>query len=224
MPARTIAIGDIHGCTTALAAVLQAIVPQPDDEIVLLGDYVDRGPDSRGVIDLLLEWQARCRMISLLGNHEIMMLAALDSLNELRFWLQCGGMATLDSYGGDLESIPESHLAFLRGLRTYYETDRQLFFHANYDPRLPPQQQPDHLLFWQHLLLHPSGRHTIPGPHYSGKTAFVGHSPQESGQILDLDHVVCIDTYCVGTGCLTALEVNTRQSWRATKTGQLLEG
>ena len=222
MAARTIAIGDIHGCASALATLIEAIKPTSGDTIVPLGDYVDRGPDSRGVLDLMLQLQQQCQLMPLLGNHELMMMAALESMENLRVWLHCGGAATVQSYGGDLEQIPAKHLEFLRNCRPFFETDQHLFFHANYDPRLPPEEQPDRLLFWEHLVLYENGMHTIPARHFSGKVAFVGHSPQENGEILDLDDVVCIDTHCVGKGCLTALDVNSRTAWQADKHGTLL--
>src|SRR6516225_5447385 len=87
---RTIAIGDVHGCAEALAALIQAIQPGPDDQIVTLGDYIDGGPDSCGVIDQLLALSGRCRLIPLLGNHEEMLLAALEGRSELASWLHFG--------------------------------------------------------------------------------------------------------------------------------------
>ena len=77
MKARTIAIGDIHGCSAALDALLNAIRPRPEDCIVTLGDYINRGPDSRGVIERLIELKDRCRLVPLLGNHEEMLFEAL---------------------------------------------------------------------------------------------------------------------------------------------------
>jgi serine/threonine protein phosphatase 1 len=223
MSHRTIAIGDIHGCAAALSTLIEAIAPEPDDLIVPLGDYVDRGPDTKTVIDQLIELDGRCRMAPLLGNHELMMLGALESLDSLRFWLSCGGAETLESYGGDLENISPSHLDFLRGCLAYNETAKYLFFHANFDPRLPPDEQPERLLFWEHLVLYENGTHTIPSRHFSEKVAFVGHTPQENGEILDLDDIICIDTHCVGSGCLTAIDCDTRKTWRADKDGRLLE-
>ena len=80
MPARTIAIGDIHGCSIALAALINAIDLQPDDTLVTLGDYVDKGLDSKGVINRLLELETRCELISLIGNHDAVMLGAIVRL------------------------------------------------------------------------------------------------------------------------------------------------
>ena len=96
---RTIAIGDIHGCSAALEAVLQAIDPSPSDTIVPLGDFVDRGIDSKGVLDRLIKLATQCQLIPILGNHDQMMLLARDNKAEFRFWLNCGGDTALDSYG-----------------------------------------------------------------------------------------------------------------------------
>jgi serine/threonine protein phosphatase 1 len=78
MPSQVIAIGDIHGCARALRTVIEAIQPQGNDTLIPLGDCIDRGPDSRQVIDELLRLRERCNLIPLLGNHEEMMLNVLD--------------------------------------------------------------------------------------------------------------------------------------------------
>lgn len=215
MPQRTIAIGDIHGCAPALAALIDVIEPGLDDVVVPLGDYVDRGPESRAVIDLLIELVDRCQLVPLLGNHEQMMLESLEVPACLEPWCRVGGRETVDSYGGSLEQVPLDHWAFLRGLHRYHETDSHLFVHANYDASLPLRQQPDELLLWEHVV------HTLPGRHRSGKTAVVGHTPQGSGEVLDLGYLLCIDTYCVGGGWLTALDVESGQVWQANRAGEL---
>jgi serine/threonine protein phosphatase 1 len=114
---RLIAIGDIHGCAAALDAVLAEIRLQPDDCLVLLGDYVDRGPDSRQVINRILALQQKYQVIPLMGNHELMMLDSFEDHSQAFYWLQCGGKETLDSYGGDPTDVPREHLDFIRGCR-----------------------------------------------------------------------------------------------------------
>src|SRR5947209_2745279 len=99
MAGRTIAIGDIHGCSVALRALLDAIDLGVDDTLVTLGDYIDRGPDSRGVLDLLIDLRMRYRLVPLLGNHEALLLAALSDRQALELWLSCGGVETVRSYG-----------------------------------------------------------------------------------------------------------------------------
>jgi serine/threonine protein phosphatase 1 len=238
MSKRTIAIGDVHGCSLALAAVLDVIAPGPDDTIVSLGDYVDRGPDSAGVIELMLELGQRARLVPLLGNHELMMLSAIEhGAEHTHYWLVCGGHETLDSYGGALASVPSTHVDFLRSLRRFHETSGHIFVHANYDANLALTEQPDYLLFWEHLSYRPpvpqgsrghrrrdrwaAESESRPAVHHSGKTVFVGHTPQVSGNVLDLGHVVCIDTACFLGGYLTAIDVDSRQIWQADMHGNL---
>ena len=147
---RTIAIGDIHGCSNALASLLQAINPLPDDTIITLGDYVNRGIDSKGVLDTLIELSGCCRLIPILGNHDEMMLAARGSKSAFRHFLEFGGIETLDSYGdsGQISLIPDEHFKFLNSCLPWFETDTHFFTHGNYDPNLPLDQQRDRTLRW----------------------------------------------------------------------------
>jgi serine/threonine protein phosphatase 1 len=214
MPARTIAIGDMHGCIYALDALLKVVDPRSEDTVVTLGDCVDRGPHSREVIERLLELQGRCRLVPLLGNHERMMLDGIAS-GDLDFWLTCGGFDTVSSYGGDLDKVPSEHIDFLKTLPRHWQCDSHFFVHANYRPQLPLSLQPDHALLWEHLNFY------VPEPHVSGKVAIVGHTPQRSGEVLNLGHLKCIDTYCVGGGWLTALDVHSGQQWQADAGGEL---
>lgn len=213
---RTIAIGDVHGCSMALARLLRALKPQADDTIVPLGDYVDRGPDSKGVIDLLIDLEGRCQLVPILGNHDQMMLAAIDG--EPPFdWFDCGGMAALKSYGSkrDLGVIPAEHADFLRRCRDFHETPTHIFGHANYYPDIAMEEQDVGMLRWESL------REYRPGPHQSGKRVVLGHSSQKTGEILDLGHLVCIDTFCFGGGWLTALDVESGRVWQADRDGRL---
>ena len=100
MSGRIIAISDIHGCLAALQAVLAALDPRPEDTIVTLGDYVDRGPDARGVLELLIALGKQTRLVPLLGNHDETMLDICRGRTDLLAdWLLFGGDATLASYG-----------------------------------------------------------------------------------------------------------------------------
>ncbi len=210
---RTIAIGDIHGCLRALEGLVAAIEPTESDRLIFLGDYVDRGPHSKGVIDLLLELRKRCQMVCLLGNHEVMLRLVLNG-PITQEWLQLGGSETLASYGGSLKNMPGAHVDFLFSLRPYYETESAVFVHANYDAELAMQDQPEELLYWEHLGV-------LPGPHRSGKKVFVGHTPQISGEVGDFGYLKCLDTFCFGGGWLTAMEVDQGCLWQVSKTGKL---
>jgi serine/threonine protein phosphatase 1 len=217
MPQRTIAIGDIHGCSTALDALLDAIRPRPDDLIVTLGDYINRGPDSRGVIKRLIELRRRCRLVSILGNHDQMLLDVRSGKYPIYWLLDMGGTTTLDSYGPgrDLDLIPDQHYKFLDHCLDYFETDTHIFVHANYFPDLAMAEQNVGMLRWESL------RDMAPGPHESGKTVIVGHTSQKTGEILDLGHLKCLDTYCYGGGWLTAIHFETEEVWQADKWGGL---
>ncbi|QDV67955.1 Serine/threonine-protein phosphatase 1 [Rosistilla carotiformis] len=216
MSERLIAIGDIHGCSDALKTLLETIDPQPDDTIVVLGDVVDRGQGTRQAIDLLIEASQRTQIVAILGNHEEMMLRVLEGDAPQR-WLQFGGIDTLDSYGfaGDFSVIPTSHHDFFAGMRDYYETDGYFFTHAAYKHDLPLDYQPIDLLRWHSL------RDGLPPAHENGKIGFVGHTAHKEGEIMDFGYLVCLDTYCYGGGWLTAMDVRTRQTWQANRSGQL---
>jgi serine/threonine protein phosphatase 1 len=213
---RTIAIGDIHGCFSALEAVLAAIHLQTTDTLVLLGDYVDRGPQTNEVIERLIDLRKRCCLIPLLGNHDEMMLAVCDGHSELYVdWLLFGGNATLESYQTlRIGDVPASHIDFLRSCPLFHEAPRHFFVHGNYRADLPLSAQPRETLLWESL------KARQPGPHCSGKTAIVGHTSQRSGEILDLGYLKCIDTRCYDQGWLTALDVESGQVWQADKNGR----
>jgi serine/threonine protein phosphatase 1 len=214
MAGRTIAIGDIHGCATALAALLKAIEPEADDTIITLGDYVDRGPDSAGVIEILSDLLGRCHLVPLLGNHEIMMLQAAGGKNR-RFWLECGGDTTLSSYGGKFGNVPQHHRIFFDNCQRFYETETEFFIHANYDYQSPLNEQLDEVIFWQHVSYQP------PPPHMNGKRAIVGHTPQIDGEIQFFEHLVLLDTYCFGGMWLSALDVESGKFWQTNELGEL---
>ncbi|MBN2295370.1 MAG: serine/threonine protein phosphatase [Pirellulales bacterium] len=217
MSGRLLTIGDIHGYTAALDAVVTAADIQPEDTLVALGDYIDRGPDSKGTIQYLIDLSKRCRLIPILGNHDQMALAmGVMGPGAMDDWLKFGGDATLRSYGckspGD---FPVEHIDFLAECLDYYETEKYFFVHASYQEDLPLAEQTPDILRWDTL------RRRVPGPHCSGKTAIVGHTAQPDGEIVDIGHLICIDTWIYGEGRLTLMDVNSRELWQADKTGKL---
>ena len=211
---RQFAIGDIHGCLTALKRLDQELEFRPTDTVITLGDYVNRGPDSRGVIDYLIELRSRCHLVTLRGNHEVMMLGARNDRSALMEWISCGGDKTLDSYNATtFANVPQSHWDFLEATRPYNEAPRDFFVHANASPDLPLPEQPDYMLYWEHL--------GNPAPHQSGRRMICGHTPQKSGRPLDLGHTVCIDTHAHKGAWLTCLETRTNVYWQASQKGDL---
>jgi serine/threonine protein phosphatase 1 len=217
---RTLAIGDIHGCNAALVNLLKVVQPSREDRIIFLGDYIDRGPSSREVIETLLELQKSCSSIFLRGNHEVMILAARNDELQSNLWQSYGGLETLFSYGAnyknDLVSIPDAHWAFIEHTQRFFETDTHIFVHACLDPELDMKDQPDWLLFWEFF--------DRLKPHESGKTVVCGHSPQRSGRIADTGFALCIDTGAAYGGWLTCLDVNSGNFWQTKEAGATQEG
>lgn len=174
MTAPIYAIGDIHGQLAMLEAALQRIEADggPDARVVFLGDYTDRGPDSRGVVDLLARGQAEGRnWVCIKGNHDRMFSMFMEDhpRNDDRLlvgyhWLhpRIGGVETLQSYGVDVaererihqvhdrarSAVPPEHLSFLDGLKTAHQEGEMLFVHAGIRPGLPLEQQTEEDLVW----------------------------------------------------------------------------
>ena len=217
---RTLAIGDIHGCNVALADLLKEVQPNREDQIIFLGDYIDRGPSSREVIESLLELQKSCSPIFLRGNHEVMILDARNDPLKSDLWQSYGGLETLFSYGAnyknDLVSIPDEHWTFIERTRRFFENETHIFVHACLDPALDMADQPDWLLFWEFF--------ERLQPHKSGKTVVCGHSPQRSGRIANTEFAFCIDTGAAYGGWLTCLDVNSGRYWQTKESGATREG
>jgi serine/threonine protein phosphatase 1 len=219
---RILVIGDIHGCLTAFNTLLDAVEVQPEDLLITLGDYVDRGPDSRGVLDRLIALHATGRLIALRGNHDQMMMEARKGQDML--WLACGGQETLDSYGiavpnpSALTEVPDSHWAFLEDdCRDWYETERHIYVHANAYAELPLEEQPISMLYWEKLI--------DPCVHESGKIMVCGHTRQKNGLPLNLGATICIDTGAYDAdGWLTCLDVNRGKYWQANQKGEVRTG
>ncbi|MGK7903968.1 MAG: metallophosphoesterase family protein [Hormoscilla sp.] len=214
---RILAIGDIHGCATALDTLLAAVAPQREDTIVTLGDYVDRGPDSKGVLDRLISLHETGRLVALRGNHELVMLKVASSSQYESCWRRLGGEETLDSYSnsgqGKITDIPREHWHFIKNVcRDYWESDRHFFVHANADPQKPLHQQSEDMLYWE--------KFRNPAPHFSGKTMVCGHTSQKSGFPVNIGHAICIDTRIYDNGWLTCLDVTSGKVWQANERGQ----
>jgi serine/threonine protein phosphatase 1 len=177
----TYAIGDLHGCMDKLSEIVRRCYDDAAGRsmrYVFLGDYVDRGPDSRGVVQFLIELQRTHpdRDVFLKGNHEDLMLAAADSdLFEGR-WLDNGGIQTLESY--ELTSaadIPGDHLDWLRRLPLFFDDGRRFFVHAGVHPDRPLDQQDEYDLLWIRKPFLTSEKDY-------GRLVVHGHTPLASGR------------------------------------------
>ncbi len=219
---RIYAIGDIHGRLDLLHALLGMILareaesPSQHPALIFLGDYVDRGPDSRGVIDFLLnELPDEFQKIFLRGNHEAMLLGALENPDIFDVWATNGGIASAQSYGvnvavaksysaeqtasilGQLEQlIPQSHYEFLRALQLWAKVGDYFFVHAGVRPGIPLREQfESDCLFIRDEFLRHEGRFE--------KIIVHGHTPVRTPDIRQ--NRIGIDTGAVFTGRLTAL-------------------
>lgn len=215
------ALSDLHGCWTALETLLKRSPIQDDDLIIALGDYIDRGPDSRQVLEWIIERTARGACLPLRGNHEVMLVEALRGTAAMKAWLQFGGQEALDSYAhhgrGRPEDFPAEHLRFLEEqLLPGYETETHLFVHATLEPHLPLNQQPDDALYWN--------RFETLQPHDSGKIIICGHTAQKSGVPASKGYGICLDTWVYGRGWLTCMNVLTGEYWQASQAGEFRQG
>lgn len=209
---RVYAVGDIHGCDERLAQlharIAEDAAARPAEQVVLLhiGDYVDRGPDSAGVIRRLLGDSPvpGAEMVNLRGNHEALMLAGYgggaDAMSELN-WLRNGGMQTLESYGatpedGGRDRVPVAHLHFLHGLVMHWQAGGYFFAHAGVRPGIPLDEQDPHDLMWiREPFLASDADH--------GAVIVHGHTPRHAVEVLP--NRINIDTGAVFGGPLTCL-------------------
>jgi serine/threonine protein phosphatase 1 len=211
---RLLAIGDIHGCDVALERLLRELAPTAEDTVVVLGDVVDRGPETRRCIDILLDLQKATNLVHLLGNHEEMFLDALVGGRWTSTWMTNGGREMLDSYGGLMDDIPPEHLDFIRAGRDYYETEWDIFVHATPHFDVPMDQQSAEFLRWNRI----TGREP---PHSSGKRIICGHTAQKSGIPLVFLGWVCLDTNAYGDrGAMSALDVKADLVYQAEQSGR----
>lgn len=200
------AVGDIHGCLDKLEKLMDAIKPdRGKDTLVFLGDYIDRGPDSRGVVDFVLDLQkGYSRVVCLIGNHEKMLLDYIRDHGRRDIYFLNGGRDTLRSYGLNLdrpvreEDFPEDHMRFFRALLPYYQTGDYIFVHAGLRPEIPLENQDREDLIW---IRNPF----IFGPGDPEKTVVFGHTPFR--QPYENARKIGIDTGAVFGGPLTCLEI-----------------
>lgn len=220
-------IPDLHGCAKTLKALVEKqIVPSKDDEIYLLGDYIDRGPDPKGVIDFLMEMSdAGYTIKPLRGNHEEYILLALDNEKNLKRkffifrqrnrlfdeWMRSGGRSTLDSFGvRHVAQIPEKYVEWIRHLEYFYELDDYVLVHAGINFMRKDPFDDKHALLWS--------RSFSPEPEKIGnRTVIHGHVPVSIDflkTILDdpAKKYIPLDTGCYypnreGMGVLVALEL-----------------
>ncbi|WP_269538029.1 metallophosphoesterase family protein [Cerasicoccus fimbriatus] len=206
--ATTWAIGDVHGQAELLKTLLDYLPLHREDTIIFMGDLIDRGPDSAGVLALVHQLQRTHKVIYLRGNHEAMALKARNNRSAIAHWIDCGGDATLESYRANtFDDIPEADWALLQSSHLYHETERDIYVHANLDPDIPMASQSESDLLWRFL--------EDPPIHQSGKFVICGHTEQSSGLPRFWGSGICIDTLGTnGRGWLSAVNAQRRAFWQ----------
>lgn len=218
---RVYAIGDVHGRADLLQSLLTVIDADlarsapPRAIQVFLGDYVDRGPDSAGVIDMLIERSQTHETVCLKGNHEVFLLEVLNDPARLQEWRHYGGLLTLVSYGITptmnpsaeeqvelitklKQAIPPEHLSFLQHLPSSFTCGDYFFVHAGIRPGVPLERQRDEDMLWiRDEFLDSEERF--------GKYIVHGHTPVPAPDIRP--NRINIDTGAYATGNLTLLTI-----------------
>jgi serine/threonine protein phosphatase 1 len=150
---QTFVIADIHGRLDLLCNGLAEIAARAQGEgntIVAIGDYVDKGPASSGVIDRLLSGVGEgFDLVTLKGNHDAMMADALRDPSQMADWLAKGGDAALASYGGDPANVPPAHIDWLDRLQPFHVDAHRLYVHAGVDPKVSLEEQREETLLWK---------------------------------------------------------------------------
>lgn len=190
----TFAIADLHGRLDLLDSALARIGREgaPGGTVVFLGDYIDRGPDSGPVLDRLMAGppDTNWRWICLSGNHEAMMVEAIET-GDAAQWLRNGGAEALRSFGG---RVSREHLMWCRSLKRLHADRHRVFVHAAVDPKRPLDRQSDAVLLWSRYR-----RKDDEG--YKGMHVVHGHTPDPEGPLL-LSRRTNLDTGAVFTGRL----------------------
>jgi serine/threonine protein phosphatase 1 len=204
------AIGDLHGCPDELEVLLDALAPGADDTVVFLGDYVDRGPAVRALVDRLLRLRDEpFASVFLRGNHEDMLLSYLGVAGRHGdVYLENGGGMTLASYGvpagtsgaATLPLFPAEHLAFFRECRLQYLTGSFLFVHAGIRPGIPLGEQHEEDLLWIR-------EEFFSRPHALPYTVVFGHTPTREARV-ELPYRIGLDTGLVYGNKLSCLDVD----------------
>jgi serine/threonine protein phosphatase 1 len=211
MSFRRIVIPDIHGCARTFAALLFDVLRiRSSDIIYLLGDYTDRGPRSREVIDSIRSLADEGYQIRpLRGNHEEMLLKACGSLDDLRLWTLNGGRTTLESFGVDDPcEIPLSYRSFIAGLPFFLELDDSILVHAGLNLQIVDPFEDTEAMLWSRSVLGDPER-------IGHKKIISGHTPVSRETIKQsvASERILLDNGCVYAdrpelGTLTALELN----------------
>jgi len=212
MNSRLFAIGDIHGCFDAFKNLIEhKIKLNRNDKLILLGDFIDRGKQSKEVVDYIIDLLRKdFDIVPLMGNHEAMLLDVLEDKEYLSNWILNGGHETLHSFGiHSLKDLDQHYSAFFKSLILYYSFDNFLFVHAGFNNASEDPFSDKHQMLWSRYKVYTH-------PLLKDKIIIHGHTPITETQCQQLvtarKQTINIDTGCVyshevGFGRLTALEL-----------------
>lgn len=203
----TFIIGDIHGCNRTFQALLEQLNLGEADQLILLGDYIDRGPDSKGVIDTIFSLrEAGQEVLCLRGNHEQLLLDALEDAGDLEMWLINGGRQTMASFGADRpRDIPQAYIDFFKSTLLFHEAGTCLCVHGGLDFFKPNPLEDARALLWARRW------YSDIDYNWLGNRIIVhGHTPtpiesiREQGKNLDQQRYLNLDNGCVYAGKASA--------------------
>lgn len=226
---RTFVIGDIHGGLRALKQVLERAQVTLDDQLIFLGDYVDGWSESVGVLDFLIELNARQSCVFMQGNHEEMVLKWLKAEDDNDLWRFHGGQSTVDAYMNVIKTQKKIHIRFLDSLREYYLDDKdRLFVHAGFTNMKGVDFEFFRPLFWWDRSLWETAMATdksldkedfrYPKRLKLYSEIFIGHTPTlyfNRTEPMNAQNVWNIDTGAAFTGRLTIMNVDTKEFWQS---------
>ena len=214
MKERLLAIGDIHGCFDQFRTLVEEQISiRKSDKLVLLGDYIDRGYQSREVVDFIIRLAENgFNVVPLIGNHESMLLDSLTDDHFLYNWFMNGGEETLFSFGIEsLQELDQKYIDFFKDLPYYYSLNQFLFVHAGFNDEIINPFEDTYQMIW-------SRREEYSNPVFNEKIIVHGHTPIPLSYcrktVQSSSRVINIDTGCVydepgGYGHLTAIELHT---------------
>ncbi|PLV59442.1 metallophosphoesterase family protein [Thermotoga sp. KOL6] len=194
------AIGDVHGCFSSLRLLLEKLPLEEKDELVFIGDYIDRGPNSKEVVSFLVELSQHYKCTFLRGNHEEMLLNCVKHGSGCDIWYFNGARSTVESFGG-VKRIYD-FLEFFENTVYYYEKGNYLFVHGGVRPGVPLEKQDPFDLVWiREEFIY--SENPLPG-----RIVIFGHTPFTEPYVSR--DKIGIDTGCVYGGKLTALRIEDR--------------
>lgn len=216
---RTLVVSDIHGELNKFENLLHKAKYDPDkDQLILLGDYVDRGPDAQGVLNKVMELKKQGAIV-LRGNHDDMMVAAAENQeNAWRRWEKNGALFTLKSYEPEINEmiVPDSeefrkHVSFIKTLDYYYITDHHIFVHGGVDPETPIEKTDPYVLVWIRDKFHNGyeGEKTVVFGHT--QTSILHENKDNHDVYFGGNNIIGVDGGAVYGGSLNCLDITNNE-------------